>query len=602
MRTDDGNSIINARPNLRVAFFFTALVFVIFALNLIRMQIVEKEKYFLLSTRNIVYKERIKAQRGVIKDRHGEVIAGNKQSYDLYIMPFVARKDLLGLKASLVKAGIVFNTGKYKNNRENLIARNIGYEKYVYIQVNKDEFPFLFTKEAPLRNYPFGAGLYYPLGYVSLATPAEIKENAAEDDYTGKTGMERTYDPVLRGEDGIEVLIKDAYGTKKELTPENVGDKNLLALLLKGKKEVIHGRDMDLTLSMKLQKFIYDKLKDLPACAMVMDVSTGELLAFISTPCIDPNLFLEGISDEIWENILKDEKNPLFNKALNLYSPASTFKPFTALAGMYFGIPEILPPCRGSVEMHNVEKHCWKEEGHGTQNISEAIRNSCNVYFYQAGDLVGIERMHEFAKYIGLTGTTGQKDLADEEKPVIPDLKYKFRNKILDGRWYPAETLDAAIGQGLVQVTPVKMLQLYAFLATGFMPVPHLVKADLISAPSKPEVNEDMLAKIRKGLRDSVNAGGTSWRAHSTLIEICGKTGTMQTKKIKEYFRKLSPDQQELPYADRDSGWFVSFAPYGKPEYCMAVFVEHHGSGGYFPAMISKDIYEFMKKEGYFGD
>jgi penicillin-binding protein 2 len=578
---------------------------------LIKLQVVDKEKYYRLSTKNMIYRTKLKAKRGLIIDRNGKLIVGNRIGYNLYVIDGLNSDKINEVKNELKKINITWNEKKYKRNQENLVKRYLSYKDYLYISANETKFRYLDTKEVLLRDYYYRETFFHPVGYASLITPKYLRnkeyEQYDENDYIGKKGLEKRYEKELKGNDGINVLIKDTYGHKMELTLNNVGNPSLYKKLKSNKIEPKSGKNLQLTLDKELQTFIYDLLKDYSATSIVMNIKTGEVLAFVSTPGTDPNLFLKGISSEIWSNIVSDERHSLLNKGLELFSPASTFKPFTAYCGIKEGLiknDSKFKPCRGVIKMYGIKKHCWKKGGHGREDISGAIRDSCNIYFFQLGDKLGINTFHKYAELLALNKKTGI-EIYNEKQSVIPDKNYKFANRIADGRWYPPETLDVSIGQGFVQMTPIKLLQFYSFIGSkGKLVQPYIIKKiddkELIYPVKIIEHDTSVFAPIIKGLHDVVDWGGTGWRANSKLIKICGKTGTMQVKKITKYFKKLSPEQDEIPYKERDTGLFASFAPYKSPEYAAVVVIEHHGSGGYLPAMITKKIYEFMKKGNYF--
>ena len=431
-----------------------------------------------------------------------------------------------------------------------------------------------------------------------------IKKYYDREDYIGKYGLEKLFEKDLRGIKGLKVLFMDAKGKKVDYSETDMGNIALFKQLKQQERSAVNGKDIQLTIDKDLQLYNYDLLKDFSASLVIMNINSGEIISYISTPAIDPNIFLMGISHQIWDKISQDEKHPLMDKCVQNYNPASTFKLFTAYCGEKLNVVKNILPCRGVIKLEGVEKHCWKKTGHGKETLDEAIKNSCNVFFYQLGDHVGIDNYYNIAKTIYLDKKTNV-EVAGEKKPMVPYRKIKRDLGIGDGTWYPSETLDISIGQGLIELSPVKMAQFIAFLASkGSVVKPHLIKniGDKKIETYKIEVEEDtnIFNKILSGMHDVVNFwGGTGWRAKSRKVIISGKTGTMQVKKITKYYVKYSPDEKELSYKERDNGWFVSYVPYDEPQYAMVLFIEHCGSGGYYPAIFTKKIWEYMMEKDY---
>ena len=598
------------RSHAKIIPYLASFGVLLLSVQLFYLQIIERDKYYALSTKNLIHREKVKARRGKILDRNGKLIAGNRMGYNLYVASGLSKKERLKAITSLGSLGIKWDSRKYKTNRSNLVKRYLGYPLYLELTINSEKYPYIYVEEIPLRDYYYKEIFYHPVGYVSLISPEYLNSkeyaNYDDNDYIGKSGLEKKYEGLLKGTDGLRILLKDTYGKKMVLSSGNLGSESLYKKLHAGEKEPKDGKDIILTLDILLQQFIYEEIKDISASVMVMDVNTGELLSYISSPSVDPNIFLQGIATEVWEKIRSDVRHPLLDKGIENFNPASTFKPFTAYCALMEDLTEerSIKPCRGVMRFYNIKKHCWKKRGHGRETLEEAIRDSCNIYFYQLGDLLGINKFKEYADKIHLSRPSGI-DLLGEKTPVIPDLEFKFRNKIADGRWYPPETLDVSIGQGFVSLSPVKVLQLYGFFASyGKMLTPHLLKRignEEVFFPTVAfEGGQEQIARINKGLEMVTSWSGTGWRARSLKVKISGKTGTMQSKRITEYFKELSPDQNEIPYKERDNPWFASFAPAGSPRYAAVVFMEHQGSGAYLPAILTKKIWERMKEMGYF--
>ena len=608
-QSENNDNLAKVKKNLIIIVVLLLLISIIFIVKLFTLQVLEGKKYFILSTKNIISKQKVRPVRGKILDRNGEPLVVNVFKHNLYLLPYLKEEQLLNVKQALTKININWNIHRYRKNQENLIKRSLTQDQFLKLKVNKEEFPYLFVKEIPSRYYPFKEKFYYPVGYVSLVSQNELshkkfKKYYDNEDYIGKFGLEKLYEKDLRGIKGLKFLFIDAKGKKVEYSASELGNINLFKQLQNMEKPAINGKNIQLTLDKNLQIFNYNLLKDFAAALVIMNINTGEIISYVSSPSVDPNMFLMGISNQIWSQISQNEKHPLLDKCIQNYNPASTFKLFTAFCGEKLNLVHGILPCRGKIKLEGVVKHCWKKSGHGKETLDEALKNSCNVFFYQLGDKVGIDNYSNIARSIYLDKKTGI-EVSGEKKPMIPYRKIKRDLGIGDGVWYPSETLDIAIGQGLVELSPVKMAQFIAFIASkGWLVRPHLIKkiGNKEIETNKIEIEEDpsIFNKITKGMHDVVNSlGGTGWRAKSKKIIIAGKTGTMQVQKITKYYIKYSPDQKEIPYKERDNGWFVSFAPYNNPQYAMVIFIEHNGSGGYYPANFSRNIWEYMDNNGY---
>lgn len=357
------------------------------------------------------------------------------------------------------------------------------------------------------------------------------------------------------------------------------------------------GKDLDLTIDIRLQQAAYDAFGDEAGAAVVLDVHTGEILAFVSAPGFDPNLFVDGISVKNWNNLLYDEKTPLTDKAIaGQYSPGSTFKIVVALAALEAGVIDDKTSffCSGRMKLGNHLFHCWKHYGHGRQTLVEAIKNSCDIFFYETALKLGIEKIAAMSRRLGL-GTVYDLGLENQKAGVIPDRDWK-RAKF-NAPWQQGETVIAGIGQGYVLVTPLQLATMLARVVNGgYAVTPTFVKTENAPAPQSLNLNPADIELVKKGMFEVVNGvGGTATRAKINFngIKIGGKTGTTQVRRIslKERAEGIKKDE-DLPWKYRNHAWFMAYAPYDKPKYAVAVIVEHGRSGAGVAAPIASKILE----------
>ena len=354
---------------------------------------------------------------------------------------------------------------------------------------------------------------------------------------------------------------------------------------------------MNLTIDIRLQKAAFDAFGDEAGAAVVLDVHTGEILASVSTPSFDPNLFVDGISQKNWDALLYDEKTPLTNKAISgQYSPGSTFKVVVALVALEAGVIDEKTDyfCSGKMKLGNHLFHCWKHYGHGHQTLVNALKNSCDIYFYETALELGIEKIAAMSRKLGL-GTTYDLGLENQKKGVIPDKAWK-RQQFKTG-WQKGETVIAGIGQGYVLVTPTQLVTMLARVVNGGYEItPTFIKRPNNEAPKSLHLNPHDISLVKQGMYEVVNGkGGTATRAKLKIkgIEMGGKTGTTQVRRIslKERAEGIKKDE-DLPWKYRNHAWFMAYAPHDNPKYAVAVIVEHGRSGAGVAAPIASKILE----------
>ena len=559
------------------------------------LQIYEGEKYALLADSNRMSKRLIVPPRGTINDRNGVELAVNNQSFQAILIAEQNRdKDKL-----LKDLTPILNLSEYdieriqkdiKNHTRYVpinIKDNLSWEEVSILMLNSNLYPGLIIDEGLMRTYPYKEYTAHPLGYVGSVSEADLEKSDAPllqvpGFKIGKSGFEKTYDELLRGKEGTLTYEVNAYGRiMREIE----------------KKDGAKGSDLDLTLDIRLQQFAYDAFGEESGAAVVLDVHTGEILAAVSVPSFDSNLFVDGISIKNWTALLNDEKTPMTNKAISgQYSPGSTFKIVVALAALEAGAINTKTRffCSGRMKVGNHLFHCWRHSGHGHLNVVEAIKNSCDIFFYETALKIGIEKIAAMSHKLGL-GEIYDLGLENQKAGVIPDKKWKEEK--LKQPWQKGETVIAGIGQGYVLVTPLQLATMLARVVNGgYEVVPTFIKRDNPPEPKKLDLKPENLAIVKQGMFEVVNGiGGTAARAKLKLkdVKMGGKTGTTQVRRIslKERQQGIKRDE-DLPWKYRNHAWFMAYAPHDNPKYAVAVIVEHGRSGSGVAAPIASKILE----------
>jgi penicillin-binding protein 2 len=581
-----------------------AVVFVVLAIGFWVLQILQNAKYEELAQNNHQRTIALRAPRGVVFDRNGEVLVENRKSYSISIVREQTRDlsrtvRLLAAALQVDEAQIreiVDSKKREPSYRPIVIVQNASYEQVAAVRVRKYELPDVEVEQIPTRSYhdTMAAHLY---GYVGEADEAQIAQDPTlkSGDIIGKQGIEKIYNAMLMGEDGARRVRVNSVGREMESL---------------GEQAPVDGHRLRLTIDADVQRAIEDGFKALGfnGAAIALDPNNGEVLAFTSLPAYDPNVFATGIDRTAWAALNNDRLRPLNDRALQgKYSPGSTFKMTVAAAGLEEGLitPDFRVHCSGAGVFYGRAFKCHKRGGHGTVDLRTAIAQSCNVYFYTVGNMVGIDRLHKWATNLGL-GVKSGIDLPNEAEGIMPSTEWKRRRT--GEKWYAGETISVSIGQGYVSVTPISMAVMIATLANGGTRVtPHLLKAvdegdgkgwkerpapqPKSITPMKPQ----NIQAIRDGLWMVVNAGGTGGRAKIPGYDVSGKTGTAQVISLEGGRAAAGRTDRDL----RDHGWFVFFAPRDNPQIAGVIFAEH-GEHGYSAAPIAKYAIEtfFAKKEG----
>lgn len=577
---------------------FSANIFLFFVLvgRLYYLQIYQKEKYAILADSNRFSTRLLVPPRGSINDRNGVELATNIQNFQAMLIAEQVRGDIDKLLEEIAPilsltpediAQIKKDITRHRRFVPIKIKDNLSWEEVSTLMLNNHKWPGLIIDQGLIRYYPFKHYTAHPIGYVGSVSEKDLQQSDAPllqvpGFKIGKSGFEKTYDESLRGIEGSLKYEVNAYGRiMREIEK------------IDGKK----GNDLDLTIDIRLQKAAYDAFGEEAGAAVVLDVHTGEILASVSTPSFDANLFVDGISQKNWNNLLYDEKTPLTNKAISgQYSPGSTFKVVVALAALEAGVIDSKTDyfCSGKMKLGNHLFHCWKHYGHGHQTLVNALKNSCDIYFYETALELGIEKIASMSHRLGL-GETYNLGLENEKKGVIPDKKWK-REK-LKSSWQRGETVIAGIGQGYVLVTPMQLATMLARVVNGGYEItPTFIKQQKTEKPKALNLNPEHIKLVEEGMYEVVNGiGGTATRAKLKIdgIKMGGKTGTTQVRRIslKERAEGIKRDE-DLPWKYRNHAWFMAYAPHDNPKYAVAVIVEHGRSGAGVAAPIASKILE----------
>jgi len=551
------------------------------------VQLVRGDEYRRLADENRLRKLPIQAPRGLIYDREGRLLVENIPSYDL-MLDRSRSKDLataLGFAASVLgrpPGQLQALLDRYRSVpafTPVLVAENLTLAQVSRLGVLSLEYPEFEVEVQHLRLYRHGAQTAAVLGYIGEATQDEIERGGGRHkvgDLVGKKGIEQAYDSVLRGQDGERAVVVDSRG---ELLDEF------------GKRPAVPGRTLRLTIDLELQQEAARWLEgpEKVGAIVAMDPNNGEILALVSSPGYDPNLFTRRLQADEWNALLQDPYHPLQNRAIqNTYSPGSTFKFVMATAGLTEGVfnEDTRVFCGGSGVFYGRRFRCWRSGGHGLMDARSAIKNSCDVYFYTLGQKLGIERIARYARIFGLGELTGI-DIGGEKKGLVPDSAWSLEAR--GTKWYGGETISVAIGQGPLLTTPLQMATMTAMIANGgYRVTPHLVQDADVPPPVHVPLDERALKVVRDGMWAVVNEpGGTAYAsARVPGAEMAGKTGTVQV-----IGQAQRTDARSLPFKYRDHAWFTSFAPVQNPQIVVAVFAEHGGSGSRSAAPIAQAIH-----------
>ena len=590
------------------------LIFVGIIGRLFSLQINENKKYLTLSDKNRIREWKLPPTRGNIVDYFGNIIAGNLKVYQLHIIPEQVEnfnyllnrlKFLLQLSEKKI-SNILKSKKKLKPWESIIVSENLSWSQFV--KVNNYLYDLVGVKPVMTisRNYPFNDIYTHVLGYVSQPNENDILQNQIIQERfvpgmkVGKLGLEKTLENHLIGTNDIQRYEVNAYGKRINHLEYQ-----------KGKQ----GSKIRLTVDTEVQKLSAKLLAGQAGSISVMDIYTGEVVAMYSSPSYDPNLFLFGISKDEWELIRNNPLKPLINKTLSgLYSPGSTIKPIVALSALENNIinPNFKVKCTGKTELYGQTFHCWKEKGHGVVSLNNAMKQSCDTYFYEIARLLGVDRLKITAKKFGL----GEKVLGDyfenEKQGLFPNTSWKKNN--LGKGWVLGETLITGIGQGYTQTTPLQLCLMTAQIANGGYSIkPKIIvnnnplsfeeakknmkEQSLINFNTQLFKDEKNIKIVQEAMFSSTNEiGGTSYRSRidNPKYQFAGKTGTAQVKRISKRERELDLKIDQIPYNDRDHALYVAYGPYENPRYALSIIVEHGGSGSKAAAPMAKKLFKLI--------
>jgi penicillin-binding protein 2 len=565
-----------------------------------QLQILEADKYKTLAEDNRINLQLLPPPRGRIIDRQNVELAGNRPNYRALLVPDQTSSidESLDLLARFVE---VTPKQREKVKREArtkaglaavTAADGLDWNTFSKVNLAAPDLPGIVADVGQVRTYPFGAELSHVLGYVAAVSENDLKTRNDGDPLLklpgfpiGKNGVEKAVDRDLRGKGGVRQVEVNAHGRViRELD----------------RKEGKPGADIELTLDIDLQRFAQERMKGESASVVAIDIQNGDILAFVSSPGFDPNEFITGFSQKRWEEMNEDPLKPLLNKALaGEYAPGSTFKVVTGLAGMAAGAIDgnTRIRCPGYLKLGSHVFHCHRGGGHGSVSVADALKVSCNVFFYEVGRRIGLDAIADMAHKLGLGEKFGFQ-VPGERRGSIPSTAWKMERFGLDV--LPGDALNAAIGQGYVTATPLQLAVMVARVANGgYAVTPRIVRA-IGGAPVQPPPPEPLgiapesIALIHAGMDAVVNgAGGTAGRSRLTgEFKMAGKTGTAQVRGAASVGGTMKGNA--VPWHLRNHALFICFAPVEAPRYAMAVVVEHGQGGGKAAAPIAKDIMQML--------
>ena len=579
-----------------------AAIFVAIITRLFYLQISENIKWRTLSDKNRLREWKTVPQRGIIADHFGKEIAKNNQVFQLHMVP----EDVPNLEELFFRLSKIINFDKRtKNNlikklkkrkpwETIIVSDNLSWEEFSRLNLFLHEMQGIKPVVAVARKYLEDGSSSHILGYVSEVSVEDLENSSLLREInvpglkTGKNGLEKSLNEGMIGQPGLQRFEVNAHGKRI----------NELKFI-----QGTPGKNYRTTLDLEVQKLGGELLKGQSGSVCVMDIYTGGLVAMVSSPTFDANKFVHGITFKDWQDLINDEKKPLINKSIaGVYPPGSTIKPLVALSALENDVisPNTTRECRGSIELYGHKYHCWKEKGHGFVNLREAIKQSCDIYFYEVARRLGVDRLAITANKFGL-GSRVLNILNEERTGLVPSTEWK-RKKIGKG-WVLGETLLAGIGQGYFQTTPIQLCLMSAQLANGG----YKIEPKIIHNEQALQLNKDASGERFKQLyRNQENVKfvldalfgatnepmGTSYRSRHVKSEyvFAGKTGTSQTRSITAEERKLKIKQKDLPYKRRDHALFIGFAPYKNPQYAISIVIEHGGAGSSAAAPIAKKI------------
>ncbi len=559
------------------------------------LQILDSSKYQTLSKKNQIDLEIIFPLRGKIFDRNNILIAKNEKVYDVYLIPENTKSinNTLNVLSKFIdidfakRRKIIELTSTVKKFEKIKIFENISWSNLEKIETNKYNLEGIFIAEDYLRIYPYKEVFSHLLGYISKPNQKELSLpfiSKMPNLDIGKEGLEKSFNPLLVGKAGQrEIEVNSTGRIIREIS----------------KVDSTQGKELHISVDSRIQEYSVNLLKSYRAGSInVINIKNGEILCMASTPTYDPNKIIKKPNKEYWESILSNSLSPLTNRSLQgLYSPGSTFKMIVAIAGLKYGVisSNSTHSCSGKIEFGDRLYHCWKTNGHGKMDVTDAITQSCDVFFYEISKKLGINKIAKVAEDFGL-GQIFDISMPNQKKGIIPSKKWK--KTTLGESWYAGETLISGIGQGFVLTNPFQLAVMTSIIASdGKVVEPTIIKSKNTNFKTNSNYSKEIKI-IKKAMFKVVNENkGTAFKSRLKDVKFAGKTGTSQVRSISlaeresDEFRK-----KEQEWKNRDHALFVGYIPYDDPEYAISVIIEHGGSGASTAAPIAKQVFNFINK------
>ena len=574
-------SIEKSPGKVRIIGYILIAGFAVLLIRLWQLQVLQGSSFRKISESNRLRVIGVPAPRGIIYDRNRIPLVKNVPYFCASLIPSEFNNADLPSLAKLLNVGEAELENKIHRTEQSpftpvRLKEGLSLKEVSYIEARRSDFPGLIIEVEASRGYLFGSTGAHLIGYLGKMTPKQSNDpqfrDVPRDAFVGQWGVEKLFDKTLRGVAGQRVIEVDALGRE-------------IRLLLE--KPPIKGEDLTLSIDIALQSEAEKAYQGRTGALVALRPDTGEMLGYVSSPSFDPNKFAKGIASDEWTSLSQDKNLPMLNRAIqSQYPPGSTFKIIMAIAGLEEGVitDSTKVDCRGGISYGKWHFGCWRKGGHGSVSLHRAVVESCDVYFYDVGKRLGIDRIYKYATKFGLGKETGTS-LGVEKKGLIPNTKWKMETK--KAQWFLGETFVNSIGQGYVSVTPVQMAVMMSAVSNGGKVYrPTILKGASPELVMKADVKPETIETIKEYLKGVVNEpGGTGGAAKSAVTIIGGKTGTAQVVGLRK-------DSKFLSEKFRDHAWFVAFAPVDKPEVAMSVLVEHGGHGGSAAAPIAKKAIE----------
>jgi penicillin-binding protein 2 len=575
--------------------------FIILALRLWYLQLIRGEYYRTLSENNRIRVENIPPPRGTIFDRHGTVLVDIRPGFSLAVIPedikdmdgtLTALSQVLGYDKSILEERVEMAESE-PPFRPIVLVRDMTRDQLAAVESHRFYLPGVVVQVEPRRSYEWPAFAAHLIGYVGEIDERQLKDGRfvgyRQGDYLGKYGVEQQWERVLNGQRGGRQVEVDSAGRQLRVLRE---------------APALPGQNLILTLDANLQRRAEEALSGKAGAIVALDPNNGDILAMASTPAFDQNRFIRGLSTKDWQGLIDDPMHPLNNKAIQgAYPPGSTFKPVVDAAALEEGVaePGTILGCQGQMYFGHRFYRCWEKKGHGRLDLYQALVRSCDVYHYQLGLRLGVDRMAEYARRLGY-GSRTLIGLSNESRGLVPNSQWKLKRFGIP--WQKGEDLSISIGQGFLLVTPLQQAVGYATLVNGGKIVqPRIVQR--VESPEgavleeiQPQIVGDAKLKpttmefLRRAMTGVVqDPGGTGKAARLPGILVGGKTGTAQVVRMADNELR-NRDLKSVPYEYRDHAWFVCFAPAEAPRIVVAVLVEHGGHGGSASAPLARQVLE----------